>query len=138
VEARKEQEAISLEGGGEYVSIMFSGNDACVSSYKRILCMYNFPRCSHSSASDGNDNSTTGDEISGTETFGLCRAMCEDYFASCRFDSAGVAGVCRAAGSTWPGTDVPLADSEQCTGSGAGSVTAFMASIILVYVYPIH
>lgn len=113
VQSRKGQESVSLETGGDYVSMLFTGNDACVSNYKKILCMYNFPQCG-----------------GGVEAFPLCKTRCVDYFTTCKLGTSGITSLCEAAGSTWPGQDVALADSLNCTGSWSESLSVAAAFVV--------
>lgn len=87
---REEREQESLTAG-EYVPMLFTGNPECVSEYKKIICLFNFPSC---------DGSAKLNAVSVTS--GICSNRCTDYFSKCKLDDSLIATYCEAVDSYWP------------------------------------
>ena len=108
VAGRQQREQASLTEGG-YVPMLFTGNDQCVSEYKRIVCLYNFPSC-NSSAGLGTVS----------PTFGVCNQRCADFFETCKLDDALITAYCNTVDSVWP---LSLEDESNITSSSSYLVT---------------
>lgn len=96
VSSRKTAEQASLSNGGTngtYMSLLFTGNDACVSQYKKSLCLYNFPECVESKK----EVSVLGFNVS--PILGICSQSCMNFFTTCKFDAAVAEELCQA---SWP------------------------------------
>jgi hypothetical protein len=129
---KREQDSLTSVGTIGYVRMLFTGNDACVSEYKRILCLYNFPAC---------DSTVHVSNLS--PTYGICAHRCDDFFTRCNFDPSMVSSVCRASKAEWPlssadsGNITSLSSDlvdettgEDCTGRGVETVTYSIAFAI--------
>ena len=129
---RVTREEDSLSSGEGYVPMLFTGNDACVDEYKRVLCLQNFPECDSSNAGKG---------------FGICSPRCVEFFTICKFDLPLINSLCQAGVSTWPlnqasssnlHTDsAQLVDqtTTECTGKGSGIVKFSAAFIIIAWCF---
>lgn len=150
---RLAKEKGSLDSGGsqEYVAVFFTGNDACIENFKRMVCYYNFPRCDYTSSSDSDVNGGTSGSLSSTDvspTYPVCTESCSEFFDSCRFGSGLTDQMCKTT-SFWPlieesakgklntsSETLLLASSQQgfkCTGSLAVSVRPHTSIAILIY-----
>jgi hypothetical protein len=131
VAERTQREQDSLTDSG-YVPMLFTGNEACVNEYKRIVCLYNFPSC---------DSSTAIDSVS--PTYGVCSERCNDYFTACKFDDSMITAYCENIDSEWPlsRADEPNITSSssflldenvyECTGKNVESATCFLAIVVI-------
>ena len=159
VRQRLQAEKDSMETGGtsDYVPVFFTGNEGCISSFKKVVCAYNFPRCDYFGfSSDGSDSSTvgTGDSIDiplfNSEIYPICRESCEAYFAACRINSEMTSQFCESSiESFWPlvtgqtgslnlsSPSIVLASLTQgskCTGNGVTLNFSLLLVFLLIYV----
>jgi hypothetical protein len=118
---RKAREAESLSGTGEgYVPLLFTGNDACMDQYKRVLCLQNFPAC---------DDAVVKPQTS--EIFGLCSQRCVDYFSTCRIEVHLTQEVC-VEGSSWPYTANYTTESSSLVDQSLGECTGKFSEVFLL------
>ena len=158
VTERKASEVASVnsESGGDYVNVFFTGNDACVANFKKLICLFNFPRCDYSVPSDGSSdevNSTVIDDSpeETKATFPLCEERCAEYFTACRFGAAITAQFCQSGKSIWPlvaGATKDLNISSpslimqaggpagtDCTGKGSTSLRGMTGGLAVMIIY---
>ena len=135
VAERKTREENSLSNSGNdgtYVPLLYTGNDACMKEYKRVLCLQNFPSCDDTHVQSGV-----------SRIFGICSQRCVDYFTTCKVEATMAQDLCQAGGSNWPftveqnsiGTSATslLVDQEGagCTGKAAH---ALAYSLVLIFI----
>jgi hypothetical protein len=149
VNTRLEEEQISLDTNGEngYYSMFFTGNDECVKNFKRIICLFNFPRCDYSGTTSGSDSEVTA-PTGKANTLGICRESCHAYFSTCKLKSGET--FCDAIGSNWPlqlGSTGGLNTSSgsllmeslnegfACTGSNAREAKEFHTFVLMILLY---
>jgi hypothetical protein len=104
------------------IAIRFTNNKKCQNSYKRALCMVNFPRCGNSKLySDGVYNSTT---------YPVCSSVCSTYLDNCRFDSTTACPI-------WPMNET-AATSSECTSDAVMGRSVFIGLMGVFLLFLIH
>lgn len=117
VSDRRTQEELSLANNGSstaYLEMRFTGNQACVDDFKKIMCYYNFPQCEYLGSMDKTSSpivhlnilaaSSSSQDLSGSvsATYPMCYEGCKDYFGQCKFPSTMVTDFCQSGSSVWP------------------------------------
>ncbi len=116
VAERMVKEELSLAKNGsseEYLQMRFTGNQACIDDFKKIMCYYNFPQCDYQGSSGKASspvvhfnavvNGPTVD-LSGTvsSTYPMCYERCTEYFSQCHFSALMASEFCQSGSSVWP------------------------------------
>ena len=93
-------EAVSVNDDSlPYVEIRFTENAECILNFKKALCVYNFPECIFAPISLS--DKTANIWLTVRDILPICRSDCEEYFSTCKFDSAMTSKLC-GADSVWP------------------------------------